>query len=101
MFHRGASVVRDVPTRRHRVPPYDAIGWIGQPLGELCVGREQQESAGRQIETPDSDEPGTLVTQHVEDGATPLRIGTRRDSATRLVEGDCPPVAFAGGRAAD
>jgi hypothetical protein len=57
-----------------------------EPVGEVAVIREQQETLGIVVEASDGKEPGRVVGQQINDDGSPARVLEARDVAARLVE---------------
>ena len=68
------------------VLPLDTARGVHQPVGELPIGREQEEPCGVHIEPPDTDPaPPAWAGQSLEDRRPPLRVAPGRDLAHGLV----------------
>ena len=61
------------------------VGRVGQPVGQLAVGGEQQQALGVLVEPADVHQPLGQVADHVADGRPVAVVAHRGDDARRLV----------------
>ena len=84
-LHAGAQPAMKIT--RHRAGNLGEIGLahlvggVGQPVGELAVGGEQQQALGVLVEPADVDQPGGEVTDQVADGRPVAVVAHRGDDA--------------------
>jgi hypothetical protein len=61
---------------------------MGEPLGEIAIVGEKNETFGLRVKTADVEEPAKFFGQKIEDGIADVQILSRRDEARRLVQHD-------------
>jgi hypothetical protein len=81
----------DPPPHRHDVYPRNRVGRVREAIGQIRVGREEQEAAARKVQAPDCDKAVRFIAKRVEHGWSTLGIAPCRHHAARLVKKNGSP----------
>ena len=93
---RLPGVFEHLAAHRHNVTANDRVLGIGQRLGQLGVGCQQQQAGRREIQPSDGDQSVSVRAEKIEDSRAPFGISPCRHAAAWLVKRDRAPGARRG-----
>jgi hypothetical protein len=94
--HPPGVLVIEGTTHGDDVASHDRVRRICQGVGELRVGRQQQQTGAGHVQTTDGDKRFCCIAEHIEYGRSAIGIVASRDHPLRLVKGDRAPLSPSG-----